>query len=269
MKMKTRLASLFITAGFLICNYQTTVNATTLKEDTSEDTIEERIVDEQYEYDYYEYPMGFDQREDAFYIRNSYSSTIEWEVEPADEQIWTNTEVYGRYIPNMNIRTGVFLDYGTEVHLIGYSPNGWDVIEYDGLRYLLWHEYWSAEEPPKRASKAVHSSGGSYSVASGGDASAETYVESSSDGSMTYMGTWCISAYEWTGNTCANGNYPTEWYTCAFNSAPRGATIYIEGLGYFVNEDYCGTPSRLDIYLGDPGACIQFGLQYHDVYIVN
>ena len=86
---------------------------------------------------------------------------------------------------------------------------------------------------------------------------------------MTYMGTWEISAYEETGNCCANGNYPTAWYTCAFNNAPLGATIYIEGLGYFVNEDVCGTPSRLDIYLGDVGACYEFGIQYYDVYIVN
>ena len=102
------------------------------------------------------------------------------------------------------------------------------------------------------------------------DEEPEIAEESGDDTSgMTYMGTWCISAYEWTGKPCANGNYPTEWYTCAFNSAPRGATIYIEGLGYFVNEDYCGTPSRLDIYLGDVDTCNQFGLQYHDVYIVN
>ena len=86
---------------------------------------------------------------------------------------------------------------------------------------------------------------------------------------MTYMGCWECSAYEETGNCCANGNYPTPWYTCAFNAAPLGATIYIDGLGYFVNEDVCGTPGRLDIYLGDVGSCIQFGIQYYDVYIVN
>ena len=97
----------------------------------------------------------------------------------------------------------------------------------------------------------------------------EPTPEVSSDNSgMTYMGCWEISAYEETGNCCANGNYPTPWYTCAFNSAPLGATIYVEGLGYFVNEDVCGTPGRLDIYLGDVGACYEFGIQYHDVYIV-
>lgn len=97
----------------------------------------------------------------------------------------------------------------------------------------------------------------------------EPVPEVSSDNSgMTYMGCWEISAYEETGNCCANGNYPTPWYTCAFNSAPLGATIYVEELGYFVNEDVCGTPGRLDIYLGDVGACYEFGIQYHDVYII-
>lgn len=86
---------------------------------------------------------------------------------------------------------------------------------------------------------------------------------------MTYIGVWTISAYEYTGNPTASGTMPTEWYTCAFNSAPLGATIYIPGLGYFLNEDVCGTPSRLDIYLGDVASCEEFGLQNHEVYIVN
>ena len=98
------------------------------------------------------------------------------------------------------------------------------------------------------------------------DSAPEEYVD---NGGMTYMGTWDVSAYEWSDQPCANGNWPTAWYTCAFNDAPIGATVYIEGLGYFVNEDICGTPSRVDIYLGDYDACIQFGVQRHDVYIVN
>ena len=93
--------------------------------------------------------------------------------------------------------------------------------------------------------------------------------ESADTGEMQYLGSWEVSAYEWSDQPCANGNWPTVWYTCAFNYAPRNATLYVEGLGYFVNEDYCGTDSRLDIFLGDYDACIQFGTQYHDVYLVN
>lgn len=99
----------------------------------------------------------------------------------------------------------------------------------------------------------------------------EVFAETADDApeGMTYMGVWEISAYEYTGNPTASGTMPTEWHTCAFNSAPLGATIYIPGLGYFLNEDVCGTPGRLDIFLGDVEECKQFGIQYHDVYIVN
>jgi 3D (Asp-Asp-Asp) domain-containing protein len=99
----------------------------------------------------------------------------------------------------------------------------------------------------------------------------EVFAEASDDApeGMTYMGVWEISAYEYTGNPTASGTMPTEWRTCAFNSAPLGATIYITGLGYFLNEDVCGTPSRLDIYLGDVASCEAFGIQNHEVYIVN
>ena len=97
----------------------------------------------------------------------------------------------------------------------------------------------------------------------------ESAPESSSPEGMTYLGCWEVSAYEWSDQPCANGNWPTVWYTCAFNYAPRNATLYVDGLGYFVNEDYCGTDSRLDIFLGDYDTCIQFGTSYHDVYLVN
>ena len=97
----------------------------------------------------------------------------------------------------------------------------------------------------------------------------ESAPESSAPEGMTYLGCWEVSAYEWSDQPCANGNWPTVWYTCAFNYAPRNATLYVDGLGYFVNEDYCGTDSRLDIFLGDYDTCIQFGTSYHDVYLVN
>lgn len=97
----------------------------------------------------------------------------------------------------------------------------------------------------------------------------ESAPESSAPEGMTSLGVWECSAYEYTGSTCANGNWPTEWHTCACNAAPLNATLYIEGLGYFVNEDVCGTPSRCDIYLGSVDACVSFGLQYHEIFIVN
>ena len=97
----------------------------------------------------------------------------------------------------------------------------------------------------------------------------ESAPESSAPEGMTSLGVWEISAYEETGNCTASGTYPTAWHTCACNAAPLGCTLYIAGLGYFVNEDVCGTPSRCDIYLGSVEACENFGLQYHEVFIVN
>lgn len=97
----------------------------------------------------------------------------------------------------------------------------------------------------------------------------EVAAEDSAVDGMTYMGTWEISAYEWSDQPCANGNWPTVMHTCAFNEVPFGTTVYVDGLGYFVNEDICGTPGRLDIFLGDIGDCKQFGIQHHDVYIAN
>lgn len=87
---------------------------------------------------------------------------------------------------------------------------------------------------------------------------------------MSYAGYYELTAYEYTGSTCANGNMPTVGYTVACNSLPLGTQIYIEGYGYYVVEDTGGMGGNvIDIYLGDPGACIQFGRQGANVYIVN
>ena len=253
MKSVKKILTSVLIAGLLLCSNLTVFAA------------EDRDINEDYYVGYYDLMVSYqiDVQEDTVYVKDAYTGLNIWEAEKVEEDMYASTVAYARYIPNKEDTAGVLLNRGASVKRIGVSPNGWDIIEYEEKLYFLWYDDLSYDKPaPVASRRASGGSGGSYSsgsVASGGDASA----------GMTYMGTWCISAYEWTGNPCANGNFPTEWYTCAFNSAPRGATIYIEGLGYFVNEDYCGTPSRLDIYLGDPGACIQFGLQYHYVYIVN
>ena len=86
------------------------------------------------------------------------------------------------------------------------------------------------------------------------------------------MGVYEITAYEWTGNPCANGNYPTEVYTVACNSLPFGTVVYIEGIGYRTVEDRGAdwhSPTWIDLYLGDVDACYSFGRQYLNVYIVE
>lgn len=94
-------------------------------------------------------------------------------------------------------------------------------------------------------------------------------TQASTDG-MRYLGTYTLTAYEWTGNPCANGCYPTEGYTVASNSIPLGTRLYIEGIGERVVEDTGGMSGNvIDIYLGSASACVQFGRQSADVYILD
>lgn len=86
----------------------------------------------------------------------------------------------------------------------------------------------------------------------------------------SYLGNYELTAYEWTGNPCANGNYPTEGLTIASNTLPLGTRVYIEGIGERTVEDTGGMPGNvIDIYMGDPGTCVQFGRQNAEVYILE
>lgn len=86
----------------------------------------------------------------------------------------------------------------------------------------------------------------------------------------SYLGTYELMAYAWTGNRCANGNYPSCGYTVASNSIPMGSRIYIEGYGEYVVEDRGGmAASVIDVYMGDYNTCIQFGRRKAKVYLVE
>jgi len=83
-------------------------------------------------------------------------------------------------------------------------------------------------------------------------------------------GVFELTAYEWTGNTCANGEYPVVGYTCASNYYPIGTRLYIEGLGERVVTDTGGMSNNvIDIYMGDVEACYQFGRQTAEVYVIE
>ena len=91
-----------------------------------------------------------------------------------------------------------------------------------------------------------------------------------SNGGGNGGGTFQLTAYEWTGNRCANGNYPTVGYTCASNYYPLGTKLYIEGVGVRVVEDTGGMSNNVvDIYMGDPATCIQFGRQSANVTVIT
>lgn len=86
----------------------------------------------------------------------------------------------------------------------------------------------------------------------------------------TLLGIYELTAYEWTGNPCSNGNYPTEGYTVACNSLPLGTRIYIEGYGEYTVEDRGGMAGNvIDIYMGDYDSCIQFGRRSALIYLLE
>ena len=86
----------------------------------------------------------------------------------------------------------------------------------------------------------------------------------------TLLGTYELTAYEWTGNPCSNGNYPTEGCTVACNSLPLGTRIYIEGYGEYTVEDRGGMAGNvIDIYMGDYDSCIQFGRRSASIYLLE
>lgn len=98
----------------------------------------------------------------------------------------------------------------------------------------------------------------------------EEVIEEEYEEVWTSLGTYEITAYEWTGNPCANGNYPSEGYTVACNDLPLGTTVYIDGVGYRVVEDRGGGGyGWMDIYLGDVSSCYEWGRQYREVWIVE
>ncbi len=79
-----------------------------------------------------------------------------------------------------------------------------------------------------------------------------------------------LTAYEWTGNRTASGAWPQEGVTVASNYFPIGTRLYIDGIGERVVQDTGGMAnSVIDIYLGDPSACIQFGRQNATVRVIE
>lgn len=98
----------------------------------------------------------------------------------------------------------------------------------------------------------------------------DTSEEVTEEPDKTFLGSYELTAYEWTGNPCANGNYPSCGYTVACNSLALGTRIYIEGYGEYVVEDRGGMPDNvIDIYMGDYDTCIQFGRRTANVYLIE
>lgn len=81
-----------------------------------------------------------------------------------------------------------------------------------------------------------------------------------------YIGTFELTAYEWTGYPMANGEYP-YYGACASNYFALGTVLYIEGYGTFTVCDRGGMANNvIDIYLGGVQECIEFGRRTAEVY---
>ena len=88
---------------------------------------------------------------------------------------------------------------------------------------------------------------------------------------LELLGTYHITAYEWTGQPCADGRFPEVGYTAACNSLPLGTKVFIEGVGERTVHDRGATwheSTWMDLYLGDMSACDDWGHQYRKVYKV-
>ena len=82
-----------------------------------------------------------------------------------------------------------------------------------------------------------------------------------------YVRTFSITAYTWTGNTMANGEYP-YYGSVASCDFPLGTTLYIENIGNFIVNDICPTSGVIDVYMNTYEECINFGRQYCNVYVM-
>lgn len=86
-----------------------------------------------------------------------------------------------------------------------------------------------------------------------------------------YLGCVQVTGYTWTGNPCANGNYPTAGYTVACNDLPFGTVVYIEGIGYRTVEDRGGMTKGtywMDVYFDTAQECYN-ATGHYDTWIVK
>lgn len=89
--------------------------------------------------------------------------------------------------------------------------------------------------------------------------------EQETKANLQYLGNYQLTAYpSGTGPNSYNGKSQTLNYTAASDSIPGGTWIYIEGYGeYYVEDSGVGNDYTVDLYMGDPSTCRQFGRKYN------
>lgn len=97
---------------------------------------------------------------------------------------------------------------------------------------------------------------------------AENDNTESNNKNQSYVGVFSITAYTWTGNAMANGEYP--YVGCAAScDFPIDTTIYIENIGTYVIKDICPTSGVIDLYMNTYDECINFGRRTANVYVIQ
>lgn len=207
--------------------------------------------------------ISIDKTENNQYIIQDNEKHQSFLLDEVDKTMYVNATkgLNVRAVPTTDSTPLDTFTYGEEVNVIGSkaedNDNEWVLIEYDSNFAFVWSEYLTTDVPKMNPSLSYYDE---HNVSN----------EESSSSNMTYLGNYMCTAYEWTGSSCANGNWPQENYTVACNSLPFGTQIYIDGYGYYVVEDRGGGGDQwIDIYMGDVSTCNNFGVRYLDVYLVN
>ena len=216
------------------------------------------------------------EEETIFLIKDLSTEEILFFSQKVNETLYTTTTLNVRKNPNINYRRYNALAPNTKVNRVGWSQCGWDIIKIQEDLFFVWGEYLT-EEQPENIVEIDFLEEDLYVISEKEEAVADTYYDeikpviNEPSGTYTCAGSYRLTAYCWTGNPCMDGQWPVVGYTVACNDPKLWHKwIYIEGYGtYYVHDTGGMANDIIDIYLEDYNTCVQFGLQYSQVYIIN
>ena len=230
MKTIKKITSLLLMASILLCGANFEVFAAA--EEPTREVNDEYMTC--YEQDVH---MNIIEEEEYFDVYSD-GRTIRWEAQKVDDAVYAATNCYIRKSsPNIYDTDEQLIIKGTEMHRVGLSPNGWDLVELNREIYFVWYSCLTEDQPIAGVS----------------------------------VGSFELTAYCATGNPCADGVYPTVGHTVACNDSRLWHHwVYIEGYGTYYVHDTGGMASNvIDIFMGSYNECIQFGRRRANVYIVD
>lgn len=140
MKTIKKIATLLLMGSILICGTDFEVFAAA-EELTREVNDEYKSC---YEQDVH---MNITEEEQYFEVYSD-GRTIRWEAQKVDDAVYAETDCYIRKeSPNIESTDEKLIPQGTEVHRVGLSPNGWDLVELDREIYFVWYSCLTEDAP--------------------------------------------------------------------------------------------------------------------------